>query len=539
MSADALIENLPDLVLLVRRDGTVVAHKGGHAVADLKLAEHMTGQRIEALWPEAAASAVSQLVRKALSVRAATEMKFTHDGAEYEARVTPQGPDRALCVIRATTVAVQDALEATDERRRPQLDRRGFLRRFKETMSVAALRERPIAVTVIHVDGIADIAQIIAPRVAEQLMSAVIMRLPTQGEDAEPAWYLGQLSDSLLAVVLETSDRVLIGRCVAEICASLREPVEVGEASFHLTPNAGVAILGQDASSPKLLLEHARSASNEARRSSADEVCFFTDTLRLKSLARLDIARELHEAIENRDIHFRYIGRHDLETGSLVAWVGYLRWQHPLRGEIRPVEFLKMAEITGLATSLSRAVLTRLREDFMTLGPRSHEDVRISFGALRHHILHDNFVADIQSFLAEGGLPPQRLELRISEKTLISRDPADFRALEQTGIRLVVDEVARGMGSLDWLARAPVWGLQLDRAWTTTLRTDPIALKVCRAGVGVATALGLTPIATGVDDVQQRDALLELGCRHGMGDLYREPVPDITETPASIALRHR
>jgi hypothetical protein len=190
MSADALIENLPDLVLLVRRDGTVVAHKGGHAVADLKLAEHMTGQRIEALWPEAAASAVSQLVRKALSVRAATEMKFTHDGAEYEARVTPQGPDRALCVIRATTVAVQDALEATDERRRPQLDRRGFLRRFKETMSVAALRERPIAVTVIHVDGIADIAQIIAPRVAEQLMSAVIMRLPTQGEDAEPAWYL-------------------------------------------------------------------------------------------------------------------------------------------------------------------------------------------------------------------------------------------------------------------------------------------------------------------------------------------------------------
>src|SRR5689334_20099411 len=103
MSADALIEDLPDLVLLVRRDGTVIAQKGGHAVADLKLAEHVTGQRLEAVWPEEPASAVSQLVRKALSVRAAAETRFTHAGADYEARVTPQGPDRALCVIRAAS----------------------------------------------------------------------------------------------------------------------------------------------------------------------------------------------------------------------------------------------------------------------------------------------------------------------------------------------------------------------------------------------------------------------------------------------------
>lgn len=90
------------------------------------------------------------------------------------------------------------------------------------------------------------------------------------------------------------------------------------------------------------------------------------------------------------------------------------------------------------------------------------------------------------------------------------------------GVQLVVDEVARGMGSLDYLARSPLWGLQLDRAWVTALRSDPVALKVCRAGVAMATALGLTPIATGVDDAAQRDALLELGCRYGSGDLYRE-----------------
>ena len=95
-----------------------------------------------------------------------------------------------------------------------------------------------------------------------------------------------------------------------------------------------MAVLGQDASTPKLLLDHARAAATEARRRSSSEVCFFTDTMRLQALARLDIAREMRDAIASRDIRLRYVGRHDLETGRLTAWVGYLRWLHPLRGEI-------------------------------------------------------------------------------------------------------------------------------------------------------------------------------------------------------------
>ncbi len=81
-------------------------------------------------------------------------------------------------------------------------------------------------------------------------------------------------------------------------------------------------------------------------------------------------------------------------------------------------------------------------------------------------------------------------------------DPSVCRSLRELGVRLVVDEVGRGMASIDRLARAPIWGLQLDRAWVTALRSDEVALKVCRAGISAAAALGLTAIATGVDDVR-------------------------------------
>src|SRR6267378_439745 len=404
--ADALIEGLPDLVVVVRRDGVVLQWGGGHGVPDLRPSRDITGQRLEGVWSRPVAALLKQLTRRAIAVRATTEARFEDGGCAYEARASAYGPERAICVVRAAAAGTHDdALESSDERPRLQLDRRGFLRRFKESMSLAALREMPLAVAVIHVDGIADIAQIIATKLSEQIMSAAILRLPTQPTDPGGAgswWYLGQLSESLLAVVLESSDRDAIGACLGSVCASLRAPVASAGAEFHLTPYAGVAVLGQDASSPKMLLDHARAAATEARRGGSSEVCFFTDTLRLRSLARLDIARELRDAIANRDIRLRYVGRHDLASGRLVTWVGYLRWLHPLRGEIRAAEFLKVAETTGLATTLSRAVLGGLGEDFARLAAAADADVRLSFGALRHHVLHEDFAADIGRFLAEG-----------------------------------------------------------------------------------------------------------------------------------------
>jgi EAL domain-containing protein (putative c-di-GMP-specific phosphodiesterase class I)/GGDEF domain-containing protein len=531
-----LIAALPDLALIVGRDGILIAQGGGRDTAPLNPPADATGKPLEALWPEPVAALLRQLTRKSIAQRATAEARFTDSGIEYSAQASPRGPDRAVCIVRRIDGAAADDLSDTGTRPPPHLDRRGFLQRFKESASWAAMRETPLALAVIHIDGITDIAQVLASQMSEQVMSLAIRRLPpplesaaSAGAGGEPRWYLGQLGESLLALVFESADREPIEACLAKVCSSLRVPVRTGDAEFHLTPYAGVAILGQDASTPKLLLEQARAAAMEARRSgSRQEIRFFTDTMKLRALARIDLTRELRDAIANGDIRLRYTGRHDLKSGRLAACVGYLRWQHPLRGEIRPAEFLRIAAATGLATSLSRAVLSHLRNDFAVLAARCAPEVYVSFGALRHHVLHENFVNDVSRLIAEDGIPAERLEIRIAEKVFITRERAHSEALNRLGVRLVVDEVARGMGSLDSLARAPIWGLQLDRAWVAALRTDPIARKVCRAGIEMAAALGLVPIATGVDDAQTRDALLDLGCAYGSGDLYRDDELDIT-----------
>ena len=524
--AESLSAALPDLVVLIRRDGVILDILGGRAVGAVALARESVGQGVEAVWPDPVAVSVMRATRHAIAQRKTIDTTFNSGEACYELRAAAQGPDRALCVIR--TAAQRNSLDepgSADELARPQFDRRGFLRRFHETLSQAAIRETPAALALLHLDGVADIARVVDSRVADQVLSSAILRLPQEvaaDERPEPSWYIGQLSPELLAMVVESSERDAIEACVSRVCSSLREPVSVGDAAFHLTPYAGVSILGQDGSTPKGLLDKARSAAAEARRSDSLKIFFFTDTLKLRSLARLDVAHELRDAIACRQIRLRYVGRYELESGRLVAQVGYLRWTHPLRGEVPAGEFLGVAETTGLATLLSRAVLAGLREDFAAIGSALPPDARISFGALRHHLLQDDFADDIGQLLAEGALPASRLELRVSERTFAAMHSSVYQALHRLGVQLVIDEVGRASPRSIGGAGAHL-GLPLDRAWVTALRVDPLALKVCRAGISAAAALGLMPIATGVDDAAQRDALLGLGCRYGAGDLYAQP----------------
>ena len=532
MSVTDLLDALPDLILLLHRDGTLVSCHGGRGLGALKPAAQGIGQPMEVSWPEAIASLARQLTRDAFTSRTAAESAFEHGGHRYEMRISLHGTDTALCVIRTL---LKDTLPDAPETAQGRPDRRGIMRRFRELMSVAALRKTPAVVAVIQVDGVIDIEQLISVDISERIMRNALFRLLPQCEPERggPCRYLGQLGDNQLLLVLSTADRAVIESCISEACDNLRQPVSVGDAVFQLTPYCGVAILGRDASSPKTLLRHASAAAIEARRTRSAKPCFYGDASELAATAPLDIAHDLKGAIANGEVRLRYVPRHELASGHLVAWVAYLRWRHRVYGEIQPVEVLRLAEVTGLSGALSLAALKCLREDFPALTCNTDARVRVSFGPPRQHLLHAGFVRDIERFLAEGTVPAERLELRISVKASLARSPADFNSLAQRGVQLVVDEIGRGMDfPLDWLGRAPMGALLLNRNWVRAAMTDTGALKMCRASAALAKALGWTPIAVGVDGAGQRDTLLALGCEQGSGELYSEALR--AEFPADI-----
>ena len=350
MATKDLLEALPDLILLLQRDGTVLGSYGGRGAPELKPTADPVGRQLESAWPAPLATLIRQLTLEAIAGRRVTGASYQYAGRDYDLRVNPHGSYCAVCAIRAVL-----------------------------------------------------------------------------------------------------------------------------------------------------------------------------DQPQLKTPARPDLADELTEAIATAQISLRYVSRHDLATGRLVARVGYLRWRHPRYGEIHPLELVRVAEITGQSADLTRAALHRLQTDFAAFTPQWYKGVRISFGAPRHHILHGDFIGDIERFLADSALPAERLELRIPVKACFAREPSDFNTLAKRGVQFVVDDLGRGMDwPLDWLSRAPMHGLQLSRGWVKTMHSDPNTLNLCRAGLAIAKTFALTPIAASVDEPAQRDTLLALGCPQGCGDLYRD-----------------
>ena len=523
MSSDSLIQGLPDLIVRLTREGVILAIQGGRGVGFLRPSGPCVGQNVDEIWPSAVATLIRQLARKSISCRADSEARFQDRGRDFQVQVSVQGPDRVLCVLRSIAASAPTDADATVERLGLHVDRRGFMRRLKESVATAALREKTMAVGVIHVEGIADIAQAIAPTVSEQVMTAAILRLPhhaSTASDADAVWYLGQLSDSLLALVIESGSREVIEARIDTLCTSLREPVALGSNVFQLNTSAGAALLGRDATAARTLLDHARSAANESRRAGGGRVCFFSDTLRVKSLARLDLVHELRDAIANREIGFHYAGRYDLASGELSACVAELVWNHPLRGAIPAADFLRIAESTGLAHTLSQTSFQWLHEDYVRLRGMWPANARLSFSVLRHHLSQEDFVDDFERALSEGPIPPERLELRIPERYLCERPPGDFKPLANRGVELVVEDVGSAGAPLAWLARAPVTALQIDSVWTRAVRTDANALKVCRAAVGLARSFRMHAIAPAVDDPQQCKTLLDIGFDQGVGHLF-------------------
>ncbi|MEJ1960893.1 MAG: hypothetical protein WDO56_04835 [Gammaproteobacteria bacterium] len=178
---------------------------GGQGIPDLRPSAEPGG---EPTWSDATRTLVTQLVRRSISLRASTDARFHELGRAYEARASAQGPDRALVVIRAVPAeATEESSDTTGERPRPQLDRRGFMRRLKEAVTLASLQEKSLSVAVLYVDGIADIARIISARISEQVLNTAILRLSAfdgLGLESGPAWQLGQLGENALALVIET-----------------------------------------------------------------------------------------------------------------------------------------------------------------------------------------------------------------------------------------------------------------------------------------------------------------------------------------------
>jgi EAL domain-containing protein (putative c-di-GMP-specific phosphodiesterase class I) len=249
-------------------------------------------------------------------------------------------------------------------------------------------------------------------------------------------------------------------------------------------------------------------------------------------VGRLELVADLRRAHERDEFVVHYQPIVELATGAIVGVEALVRWDHPTRGFVQPLDFIALAEETGSIVDIGRWVLAeacrstaRLRADVP-----GAESLSVSVNVSARQVRRPTLFDDVVRALAESGLPPEALTLEITESVLARRREEMTSILEEVtalGVRLALDDFGTGYSSLSLLQDLPVHTLKIDRSFVQTVATGPARRAFVRAMVDIADALDLNVVAEGIEEPAQVAELLQLGCRVGQGFHFARPLPPL------------
>jgi predicted signal transduction protein with EAL and GGDEF domain len=315
-----------------------------------------------------------------------------------------------------------------------------------------------------------------------------------------------------------------VTRLAERVVESLGLPYELAGQTVMCGCSVGAAIYGSDADNEEDLMHKADLALYRAKASGRSTFSFYDASLDERLEVRRHLTRDLREAIGTEQLSLHYQALYGSDGQTLTGYEALLRWNHPLRGNVPPAEFIPLAEDTGLIGPLGRWVLRSACAEAASWP--AHLSVAVNLSAAQFR--HDDLVEVIGRALDAAGLPARRLEIEITESLLMSNTEqvlGTLRALSAMGVSIAMDDFGTGYSSLAYLWRFPFDKLKIDRAFTQHLGTDDKVNLIVKSIISLAHSLEIRVNAEGVETQPQLRALLDQGCDEFQGFLLGRPQP--------------
>ena len=301
----------------------------------------------------------------------------------------------------------------------------------------------------------------------------------------------------------------------------------------------GIALAGGPEIAADDLLAHADAAMYEAKGPGRGRHAVFDPSMRIRARGRLEMEAELRTAIDEEQFELHYQPIVDLGTGRIAGFEALVRWRHPKRGLVAPMEFIPLAEVSGLIVPLGRLVTAEACRELRALRDAgiADEALTMSVNVSPRQAVEPGFTAEVGAILLATGLEPSALVLEITESLMLDASAASdgsLRQLRDMGVRLVVDDFGTGFSALEYFRRFAVQGLKIDRSFIDGLGRSREDTAIVTATLAFARALELSVTAEGVETADQLARLRALGCLQGQGFLFSRPVP-AADLPALLA----
>lgn len=369
-----------------------------------------------------------------------------------------------------------------------------------------------------------ELLRMMAARVNAAVRQRDMVVLNAQNEQTA-----GRLGVDEFVVVLESVHNLDVAALVAQrLVDALRKPYAINGVMVHSTASVGVALGGGGAADADAVLQDASLAMREAKRTGGARYCVFEPLMKERAWRRASLESELRLAVQEGQLFIVYQPITHLDDGQVAGFEALVRWQHPQRGVVSPIEFIEIAEETGLIRPLGAYVLNAAcrqfavwRRDFGNAAPQV-----LSVNLSRAQLVEATLVDEVRQALKVSGLVAECLQLEITE-SLAAESPliqSRLHELKALGVKLALDDFGTGYSSLASLHLWPVDVIKIDRSFVKQVTSSAHHRVLIEATVMVARSLHMGTVAEGVETPEQAEALAALRCDKAQGYLYARPM---------------
>ncbi len=361
-------------------------------------------------------------------------------------------------------------------------------------------------------------------QVGDQLISAIASRLRACVHRDDILSRLGGDEFALICQGVATDEHA--SKMANRLLNVFREPCGVGGNIIQASASIGIAMAPAHAATPEDLLKFADLALYEAKSHGRSRFALYDNQLEYRMRAHASIHAGLVAALENEQFVLHFQPQVSLQSGRLLGFEALVRWQRSDTQLLPPSSFIPIAEETGLIIPLSEWVLAQACRVAASWPGELSIAVNI---AASHFRKSADLNRTIDRILRETGLPAERLELEVTESLLLEDDSEALeilRELKGRGVRIAIDDFGTGYSSLSYLRKDPINKLKIDRAFVSQIESDAVSRAVVRAIIELAHALGLETTAEGVEEAQQNQILMALGCSESQGFYIARPMPE-------------
>ncbi|MGK2948448.1 MAG: putative bifunctional diguanylate cyclase/phosphodiesterase [Acidimicrobiales bacterium] len=395
-----------------------------------------------------------------------------------------------------------------------------FIDRVEHALARVRDPEAPTpAVAFIDLDDFKLVNDSMGHGAGDQLLQAVADRLRGCLRQGDTPARLG--GDEFAVLLEDAPDTRTVVEVAERILDALHEPVLVAGREVYARASIGIATRRGPETTPDELLRNADLAMYTAKANGKGCIELFEPSMHLRAVDRMAIRGALERSVERGEIDVAYQPIVVLESGEVVGFEALARWTHPERGPVSPVEFVPIAEDTGVIIGLGHLVLRQACNQLAVwTQARPHAGWRMSVNLSARQLLAPDLVSSVRDATADAGLDPSSLVLELTESVLLSDSERVLRRLlrlKDLGVQIAIDDFGTGYSSLSYLQRVPFDILKIDRSFVSALRHEQPATTLARTIMDLARTLGRSTIAEGIEERIELDGLLSLGCELGQG----------------------